>query len=46
VAVGVGFLAASLPEHPRPLVLAYLSVALPLALVAPVGYLTALSVAG
>jgi hypothetical protein len=46
VAVGVGFLTLALPDRPRPLVPALLSVLLPLALVAPVGYLTALSVAG
>jgi hypothetical protein len=46
VSVGVGFLVLALPERPRPLVPAYLSVVLPLALVAPVGYLTVLSVAG
>jgi hypothetical protein len=46
VAVGVGFLVVTLPDRPRPLVPAYLSVMLPLALVAPVGYLTVLSVAG
>jgi hypothetical protein len=36
----------TLPDRPRPLVPAYLSVVLPLALVAPVGYLAVLSVAG
>ncbi len=46
VAVGVGFLTLALPDRPRPLVPAFLSVLLPLALVAPVGYLTVLSVAG
>jgi hypothetical protein len=46
VAVGAGFLALALPERPGRLPLAYLSVVLPIALVAPVGYLTALSVAG
>jgi hypothetical protein len=46
VAVGVGFLILALPDRPRPLVPAALSVLLPLALVAPVGYLTVLSVAG
>jgi hypothetical protein len=46
VAVGVGFLTLGLPDRPRPLVPALLSVLLPLALAAPVGYLTVLSVAG
>jgi hypothetical protein len=46
VAVGVGFITLALPDAPRPLVPALLSVLLPLALVAPVGYLTVLSVAG
>jgi hypothetical protein len=46
VAVGVGFLTLALPDRPRPLVPALLSVLLPLALVAPVGYLTVLFVAG
>ena len=46
VAVGVGFLTLALPERPRPLVPAFLSVLLPLALATPVGYLTVLSVAG
>jgi len=46
VAVGVGFVTLALPDRPRPLVPAVLSVLLPLALVAPVGYLTVLSVAG
>ena len=46
VAVGVGFVTLALPERPRPLVPALLSVLLPVALVAPVGYLTVLSVAG
>jgi hypothetical protein len=46
VSVGVGFVAVALPEPRHALALAYLSVVLPLALVAPVGYLTALSVAG
>ena len=46
VAVGVGFVTLALPDRPRPLVPAILSVLLPLALVAPVGYLTVLSVAG
>ncbi len=46
VAVGVGFLTLALPDRPRPPVPALLSVLLPLALVAPVGYLTVLSVAG
>jgi hypothetical protein len=46
LAVGVGFIVVALPEPPRPLVAAYLSVLLPLALAAPVGYLTVLSVAG
>jgi hypothetical protein len=46
VAVGVGFIVVTLPDRPRPLVPAYLSVVLPLALVAPVGYLAVLSVAG
>jgi hypothetical protein len=46
VAVGVGFLTLGLPDRPRPLVPALLSVLLPLALAAPVGYLMVLSVAG
>jgi hypothetical protein len=46
VAVGVGFVTLALPDRPRPLVPAVLSALLPLALVAPVGYLTVLSVAG
>jgi hypothetical protein len=46
VAVGVGFLTLALPERPRAIVPAVLSVLLPLALVTPVGYLTVLSVAG
>jgi hypothetical protein len=46
VAVGVGFVSVALPGPSRALALAYLSVALPIALVAPVGYLTVLSVAG
>jgi hypothetical protein len=46
LAVGVGFILVALPEPPRPLVAAYLSVALPLAFAIPVGYLTVLSVAG
>jgi hypothetical protein len=46
VAVGAGFVALALPDRRHRLALAYLSVALPIALVAPVGYLTALSVAG
>ncbi|HST67001.1 MAG TPA: hypothetical protein VLM05_17605, partial [Mycobacteriales bacterium] len=46
VAVGTGFLTTNLPEQPSRFALAYLWVALPVALVAPVGYLTALSVAG
>jgi hypothetical protein len=46
VAVGVGFIVLALPDRPRPLVPAVLSVLLPLALVAPVGYVTVLSVAG
>jgi hypothetical protein len=45
VAVGVGFLALALPER-RGTAVAYLDVVVPLALVAPVGYLVALSVAG
>jgi hypothetical protein len=45
-AVGVGFVTLALPDRPRPLVPAVLSVLLPLALAAPVGYLTVLSVAG
>jgi hypothetical protein len=49
VSVGVGYIAGTV--EPRPAraggpALAYLGVALPLALVAPVGYLVALSVAG
>jgi hypothetical protein len=49
LAVGVGYIAGTVePRPPRagPAALAYLGVALPLALVAPVGYLVALSVAG
>lgn len=46
VAVGAGFLTLALPEQRGRLAVAYLSVVLPIALVAPVGYLTALSVAG
>ncbi|HEY6746283.1 MAG TPA: hypothetical protein VI357_11265 [Mycobacteriales bacterium] len=46
VAVGAGFLTLTLPERRPGLVEAYLWVVLPIALVAPVGYLTALSVAG
>jgi hypothetical protein len=46
VSVGVGFVVLALPDRPRPLVPALLSVLLPVALVAPVGYLTVLSVAG
>jgi hypothetical protein len=46
VAVGVGFAAVALPGDRNRLALAYLSVVLPIALVAPVGYLAALSVAG
>ena len=45
-AVGVGFALAVLPDRPRPPAAAYLPVALPLALAAPVGYLVLLSVAG
>jgi hypothetical protein len=46
VAVGAGFLTLALPEQRGRLTVAYLWVVLPIALVAPVGYLTALSVAG
>jgi hypothetical protein len=46
VAVGVGFITLALPDRPRPPVPALLGVLLPVALVAPVGYLTVLSVAG
>jgi MFS family permease len=49
VAVGVGYVAATVEPRPPRLggpALAYLGVALPLALTAPVGYLVALSVAG
>jgi hypothetical protein len=45
VSVGVGFAAAGVPEA-RTAAVAYLHAALPVALVAPVGYLVALSVAG
>ncbi|HEV7657963.1 MAG TPA: hypothetical protein VGP36_24955 [Mycobacteriales bacterium] len=46
VSVGTGFVAVMLPEPRRALALAAVSVLVPLALVAPVGYLTVLSVAG
>jgi hypothetical protein len=46
VSVGIGFVTLALPDRPRPLVPALLSVLLPVALAAPVGYLTVLSVAG
>ena len=46
VAVGAGFLTLALPEQRARIAVAYLSIALPIALVAPVGYLVALSVAG
>ncbi|HEX6755236.1 MAG TPA: hypothetical protein VF109_04755 [Mycobacteriales bacterium] len=49
VSVGVGYIAGTVEPRPRRAgapALAYLGVALPLALVAPVGYLVGLSVAG
>jgi hypothetical protein len=48
VAVGIGFVAATTPERRRATspALAYLGVAVPLALAAPVGYLVSLAVAG
>ena len=45
VSVGVGFVAATLPDA-RPVPLGLLGAVVPIALVAPVGYLVALSVAG
>ena len=46
LAVGVGYLAGTVDPRPRRAALAYLGVAFPLAMAAPVGYLVALTVAG